>query len=245
VSDGGASEREDAGGGNCGDRDLHGRSFVVCCGRCGLPYPDVPPGYTRGEDGALQIDPATAPVVADAFEKRAAGAPIWEVRARLAEGGIVRSAHGVQSLLSSRVVLGEIHFGKLVAAHEPIVPVATWQAVQRVKTPRGTRPKSDRLLARLGVLRCETCGSRMVVGAQTQNDRLYPFYRCASPREDCSRRVTIGAALVEELVAKAVCDVLSDAEGRASAGQSASRIVDELERAQSDLDAAFRTFAGF
>jgi hypothetical protein len=189
VSDGEASEREDAGGGNCGVRDLHGRSLVVRCGRCVLPYPDVPPGYTRGEDGALQIDPATAPVVADAFEKRAAGAPIWEVRARLAEGGIVRSAHGVQSLLSSRVVLGEIHFGKLVnlAAHEPIVPVATWQAVQRVKTPRGTRPKSDRILARLGVLRCETCGSRMVVGTHTQNDRFYPFYRCASPREVFTR----------------------------------------------------------
>jgi len=27
--------------------------------------------------------------------------------------------------------------------------------------PRGPKPKSDRLLARLGVLRCGSCGSRL------------------------------------------------------------------------------------
>lgn len=212
-----------------------------------LPYPNVPPGYTRGDDGVLKVDPDTAPAVAAAFEMRASGAPIWEVRAHLAEHGVVRSAHGVQSLLASRVVLGEIHFGKLVnvTAHEPIVPVSTWQAVQRKKTPRGRRPKSERLLARLGVLRCATCDSRLVVGTQTQNGRNYFFYRCASPREDCSKRVTIGADMVEGLVADTVRAVLADAEGRASAGASESQAVEYLDRAQADLDAAFRAFAGF
>ncbi len=212
-----------------------------------LPYPNVPPGYTRGDDGVLQVDPDTAPAVAAAFEMRASGAPIWEIRAHLTGNGVVRSAHGVQSLLASRVVLGEIHFGNLVnlAAHEPIVPLATWQAVQRTKTPRGRRPKSERLLARLGVLRCASCDSRMVVGTQTQNGRSYDFYRCASPREDCPRRVTIGADMVEELISTTVRDVLGDAKGRASAEGSAIRAIDDLERAQADLDAAFRAFAGF
>jgi len=169
------------------------------------------------------------------------------VRAHLAANGILRSAHGVQSLLASRVVLGEIHFGKLVnlAAHEPIVSPATWRAVQQVKARRGPQPKSDRLLARLGVLRCASCDSRMVVGTQTQNGRSYAFYRCGSPREDCARRVTIGAELVEEHVAAAVRDVLADAEGRASAERSADDAAGALERAQADLDAALRAFAGF
>jgi len=212
-----------------------------------LPYPNVPPGYVRGDDGVLQVDPATAPAVAAAFEMRAAGAPIWEVRAHLTAHGVDRSPHGVQSLLASRVVLGEIHFGELVnlTAHEPIVPVATWQLVQRVKTRRGPRPKSQRLLARLGVLRCGSCGSRMVVGTQTQNGRSYGFYRCASVREDCTQRLTIGAEIVEELVVGTVRDVLTDAEGRASAEASASHAAEALERAQADLDAAFRAFAGF
>lgn len=212
-----------------------------------LPYPNVPPGYVRGEDGVLQVDPASAPAVAAGFEMRATGSPIWEVRAHLAAHGIVRSAHGVQSLLASRVVLGEIHFGALVnpTAHEPIVPLATWQAVQRVKTRRGPRPKSERLLARLGVLRCATCNSRMVIGTQTQNGRNYAFYRCASVREDCAQRVTVGADIVEGLVTDAVREVLADAEGRASADLSASRAIDDLDRAQANLDAAFRAFAGF
>lgn len=212
-----------------------------------LPYPNVPPGYVRGEDGVLQVDPVTAPFVATAFVIRAAGAAIWEVRAHLADHGVVRSAHGVQSLLSSRVVLGEIHFGNLVnlTAHEAIVPLSTWQAVQRVRAPRGPRATSDRLLARLGVLRCASCDSRMVVGTQTQNGRVYPFYRCASPREDCSRRVTIGAEMVEQAVADTVRDVLSDAEGRASAERSVDRAIEEREQAQAALDAAFRAFAGF
>jgi len=212
-----------------------------------LPYPNVPPGYVRGEDGVLQVDPATAPAVAAAFEMRAAGSPIWEVRAHLAEHGVVRSAHGVQSLLASRVVLGEIHFGGLVnlTSHEAIVSLSTWQAVQRTKTPRGRRPKSERLLARLGVLRCASCDARMVVGTQTQNGRSYGFYRCASVREDCERRVTVGADMVETLVVHAVREVLADAVGRASAELTASRAVEDLERAQADLDAAFRAFAGF
>ena len=212
-----------------------------------LPYPNVPPGYERDADGILEADPATAPAVAAAFELRAAGAPIWEVRAHLAAHGIERSSHGVQSLLASRVVLGEIHFGKLVnlTAHEAIVSSETWQAVQRLKAPRGRRPQSERLLARLGVLRCATCDSRMVTGVQTQNGRSYGFYRCASVREDCSKRVTIGADMVEKLVTDEVRRVLSDAEGRASAGRSASVAAAELERAQADLEAAFRAFAGF
>lgn len=212
-----------------------------------LPYPNVPPGYVRGADGVLQADPDTAPAVAAAFEMRAAGSPIWEVRAHLAEHGVPRSAHGVQSLLASRVVLGEIHFGNLVnlTAHEPIVSAGTWQSVQRMKTPRGRRAKSERLLARLGVLRCVTCGSRLVVGTQTQDGRNYAFYRCATPRVDCAKRVTIGADMVEELVTDSVRDVLADAEGRASAEVSEGRAIDDLEHAQANLDAAFRAFAGF
>ena len=65
---------------------------------------------------------------------------------------IKRSFHGMQALLASRIVLGELHFGDLVNehAHEAIVDRDVWRRVQRIKSPRGRRPKSDRLLARLG-----------------------------------------------------------------------------------------------
>jgi DNA invertase Pin-like site-specific DNA recombinase len=210
-----------------------------------LPYPNVPPGYKRGRDGILTPS-AAAPAVAEAFTMRADGATVAEVRAHLARAGVRRSYHGTLALLASRVVLGEIHFGKMVNlhAHPAIVDADTWRRVQQVRSPRGRRASSERLLARLGVLRCGTCDGRMVVGTQRQNGRAYPFYRCGHVREDCARRVTVSAELVEGIVARAVQDALRDVEGRASAEQHARDAEQALERAQADLEAAIRAFAG-
>ncbi len=209
-----------------------------------IPWPKVPPGYVRGEDGSLLPDPETAAVVADAFRMRAAGESVNAVRAYLRRNGVERSFHGVTSLLKSRVVLGEIHFGELVnlAAHEPIVSPDLWQAVQRVSVPRGRRANSNRLLARLGVLRCGTCDARMVVG--TSNQSQYYIYRCP-PNGECARRSTISAEMVEGIVVKAVRGVLADAEGRASAQSNAREAERQLEQAQANLDAAIRVLADF
>jgi site-specific DNA recombinase len=207
-----------------------------------LPWPNVPPGYRRGEDGRLVPD-AAAPVVAEAFAMRASGATVAEVREFLTSRGVERSYHGVGALLASRVVLGEIHFGDLVnlQAHPAIVEREVWKRVQRVRAPRGRKSKSDQLLARLGVLRCGSCGARMVVG--TANRSGYWLYRCP-PTGDCERRVTVSAQLVEGIVVDEVQRVLADAEGRASA-EAHGRDADlALERAQADLDAAVRAFTG-
>jgi DNA invertase Pin-like site-specific DNA recombinase len=208
-----------------------------------LPYPNVPPGYLRGSDGVLAPDPTTRAVVADAFDLRDRGATIAEVRAFLREHGVERSYHGVGAMLGSRVYLGEIHFGELhnLRAHPPIVDRDVWRRVQRRSSPRGRKAKSDRLLARLGVLRCATCDSRMVVG--TANHGGYHLYRCP-PTGDCTRRVTISAEIVEGIVVGAVRARIADAQGRASAEASARKAVEARDRAQADLDAAIRAFAG-
>ena len=193
-----------------------------------MPWPNVPPGYQRGADGRLRVDPEIAPIVAEAFRMRTDGATVASVREHLASRGVERSYHGVTSLLSSRVVLGEIHFGKLVnlEAHPAIVDVDTWRRVQRVRSPRGPKPKSDRLLARLGVLRCGSCDSRMVVG--TSNHGAYWIYRCP-PNGDCQRRVTISAEAVEQAVVDRVRAALADAEGRASAESNVQEAEQALE----------------
>jgi site-specific DNA recombinase len=208
------------------------------------PWSNVTPGYRRRDDGRYEPDPRTANVVERAFKMRAEGATVDAIRAFLASNGIERSFHGVDKLLSSRVVLGEIHFGKYkpnLSAHTPIVDRDLWKTVQRVKSPRGRRAKSDRLLARLGVLRCASCGSRMVVG--TANRSQYWIYRCP-PTGDCEHRVTIAAELVEGIVTERVREALADIEGRASAEQGAREAAQAVERAQSDLDAAIRAFSG-
>lgn len=223
-------------------RERSGAAQAMAVARGVAPWPNVPPGYVVGGDGRYEPGP-DAVVVAEAFKMRAGGAPVREVRAFLAENGIERSFHGVQAFLSSRVVLGEIRFGKLVnlEAHEPIVDREVWQAVQRVSVPRGRRPRSERLLARLGVLLCGSCGSRMVVG--TANNSGYYIYRCP-PTGDCERRMSISAEIAEGVVVEAVKVRLANVEGRASDDQAAREAEATADRAQADLDAAIRAFAG-
>ncbi|MBO0767393.1 MAG: recombinase family protein [Solirubrobacterales bacterium] len=219
-----------------------------------LPYPNVTPGYVRGHDGVLVVDPKLAPVVAEAFKMRARGATIKAVREYLAANGIERSYHGAHALLQSRVVLGEIHFGKLanLTAHPAIVDPDTWRQAQRAsKSPkhlaaanRGRRPASDRLLARLGVLRCATCGARMVVGNTHTNKsgKSYPIYRCP-PQNDCERRVTINAERVEAAVIEATKRAGEELAGRASSDDKARDAATVLEAAQEALDRALAGFA--
>jgi site-specific DNA recombinase len=209
------------------------------------PFPTIPPGYRRGEDGRLVIQPDEARIVAGAFRLRADGATIGEVRDYLTTHGIERTWYSTQTLLKSRVVLGEIRFGKLVnpTAHEPIVEGALWLAAQGGKL-RGTRPPSQRLLARQGVLRCGSCGARMVVGSQRQGKTAYILYRCP-PTGDCPRRMTIGADIAEGVIAERVRTALADIEGRASVEAHVREAEQDLENAQDALGAAVRAFTGF
>jgi site-specific DNA recombinase len=209
-----------------------------------IPWPNVPPGYRKRDDGTLVLHPKEAPVVARAFAMRAEGMTIKAIRSYLAKHGIERSYHGVTSLLASRVVLGEINFGKLVNtnAHEPVIDAELWAAVQRVRVSRGRKPKSDRLLARLDVLRCGSCGARMVVG--TAHNGAYPLYRCP-PTGDCQRRVTISANLVEGVVTEQVCSALANVEGRASAERNVRDAEQRLADAEGALRAAVHAFTGF
>ena len=224
------------------ERSGEAQARAVARGVC--PFPSIPPGYDRDEEGPL-VPNAEAPAVAEAFELRTTGETIAAVRAFLAEQGIPRSYRGAQAMLCSRLYLGEIHFGKLVnlEAHPPIVDRDVWRAVQGARVLRGRRAKSDRLLARLGVLRCGSCGARMVVGTQTSKGRRYPFYRCP-PTGDCSERMTISAQTAEAEVVAEVKRRYGDVKGRASAAQRARDAAVVAERDQANLDAALRAFRG-
>jgi DNA invertase Pin-like site-specific DNA recombinase len=210
-------------------------------------FPRIPPGYQQRPDGTLEPHPTEATVVAEAFRRRADGATVMEVRDYLRTNGISRSYHGTQSLLGSRIVLGELNFGKLTnpSAHLPIVDHDTWARVQRARSPRGRRPKSERLLARLGILRCGSCGSKMVVGFRTVPARgeKYPMYRCP-PINDCTRRVTISANLAETAVTQAVRELLDGMAGTASIGGATEHAERELDTAEKELAAAVQAFSG-
>src|SRR5256714_839976 len=108
-----------------------------------------------------------------------------EEHQRVAENGIERAISGVAWMLRSRMYLGEIHFGELhnTRAHEAIVKDrGLFERVRRRTVSRGRQAKSERLLARLGVLRCGTCGSRMVINSYSGS------YRCAIRARTGARR---------------------------------------------------------
>jgi DNA invertase Pin-like site-specific DNA recombinase len=209
------------------------------------PFPNIPPGYRQAKDGRLEPHPKEATVVAEAFRLRADGSTVKEVRDCLRRHGIERSYHGVQALLGSRIVLGELRFGQSVNAdsHPAIVDTGTWQRVQRMRSPRGRRPKSERLLARLGVLRCGTCGARMVTGTTVQNGKTYAFYRC-SPVSDCPRRVTISADVAEQVIVDRVRELLEGVSGTATIADGAAEAEREFVSREQELEAAVLAFSG-
>jgi site-specific DNA recombinase len=206
------------------------------------PFPKLPFYLRRGSDRRTEHDPKGVRLMRDAVRRRLAGETIDAIRAHLRKHGVRLSYHGVQSLFASRLLLGELRFGTLVNEHAfpPVIDVEMWQRLQRVAVPRGRRAKSERLLARLGVLRCGTCGARMVVGS---SQGKYALYRC-DPLHDCPRRVTISAEVAERTVVDAVQELLAGIKGRASVEGGVEEAAEEFQRRQDALDAAIRAFAG-
>ena len=137
-----------------------------------------------------------------AFKRRDLGASLVEIQAFLAENGIERALSGAAWMLRSRMYLGEIHFGELhnPQAHEAVVKDrGLFGRVQRRTVSRGRQAKSEQLLARLGVLRCGTCASRMVINSDSGS------YRCGDTSANrCRRRAAVKADRVEALVLDAV-----------------------------------------
>jgi site-specific DNA recombinase len=223
------------------ERTIEGKRLAVARGVA--PFPNLPPWLRRGEGDVIELDPKRAPIVQEAVRLRVdEGATIAAVRGYLGNHGIKRSYHGTQALLKSRMLLGELRFGDLVNedAFPAIVDPETWQRLERVSLPRGRRAKSDRLLARLGVLRCGSCGSRMCVGS---SQGQYALYRCP-PTGNCSQRVTISAEVAENTVVAAVQELLAGIEGRASVESGVGEAAEEFARRQEALDKAIRTFEG-
>ena len=198
----------------------------------------LPPGYVRGADQKTYVDEAAAEAVAEGFRLRAAGATVREVRTYLREHGIVRNHKAVSNLLANRFYLGELHFGKFgsnLHAHVPLIDAATFRAAQSTASPRGRQPKSERLLARLGVLRCGLCETPMQLTSTVVGGRRYPFYRCQA--DDCPH-VTISAPLAEEHLWEVTRAENERAQnlGRASSDEDVERARLDLERLQGELD---------
>jgi hypothetical protein len=137
-------------------------------------------------------------------------------------------------MLASRVYVGELHAGghtPNLKAHPAIVDRDVFERVQRMSVPAGRNAKSDRLLARLGVLRCATCDGRM---SASQTGRGYAFYRCAS--NECAAGDDQRAAR-ESVVERAMPGLLVSLVGHASEVEQYEAAKAAMETAQARYDA--------
>jgi DNA invertase Pin-like site-specific DNA recombinase len=225
------------------------------------PFPILPAGYRRGEGERIEPDPATAPIVAQAFQLRADGATVLRVRDFLRESGVqVASLHRphplqpidhqrTRTLLASRFVLGELRFGEFFnpTSHTPIVEGDVWNAAQRHRGSKlGRTAKSDRLLARLGVLRCGMCGKPLSVGGyfSRYTGKRTATYGCAQPDAACPQPCTINADLVDNAVVARVRNELAKKSGSASAEHRLRDAAAALDAAEQRLANAVEAFTG-
>jgi hypothetical protein len=233
----------------------------------------IPPGYRRGDDKRLVVDEDEAKIIRRAFEIRAGGGDAGTydaVRTYLREQGI-RHEHrgvlkpysiaGVRKLLMSRVYRGELHHGCAnggrdcaarpeaagrhnLSAHPAIVDEPLWRRAQRPSPSKGRKSLEPRLLSKLGVAVCGTCGARMSLSSVVVDGKRYPFYRCGAEQGDCKRRAYIAAGNADaEVIAELRRLFGREIIGQASSGVDVDAARAALDTAQHALDAKIRLYA--
>jgi site-specific DNA recombinase len=144
----------------------------------------VPFGYVRGEDKRLVPDPETAPLVREAFLRRARrdswrAIADWLNGERPREDGRSWSPRFVATMIQRRTYLGLAHHGKheLADAHPAVVTLPEWDAANAVTGGPGPVHEAGSLLA--GIIRCAGCRYAMRRTFTTYRDgRRVELYSC-------------------------------------------------------------------
>jgi site-specific DNA recombinase len=216
----------------------------------------IPTGYRRAAGGRLEPDPHWGPVVREVFERRARGAAWVELARFMNDRGVpVQYAsgdkrnegrwtgHTVSRLVAGRVYVGEVRHGEFVnaAAHEPLVPTATWHAAQGARSvlPPATN-RDPALLA--GLVRCSGCGYGMYrsLGRGPAGTKI-KSYRCRGGGSAgvCPARAFAPADPLEGLVER---EFMSHAETLAVKAAAETADLDTALAELSEAEQALRVF---
>lgn len=199
----------------------------------------APVGYRKLPDSRLEPDPDVAPVVRAIFLRRAAGES-WRSLCTWLDDVLPRPGPwqmgALTGVIRNRVYLGEARAGDAVnvAAHEPIVSRAEWEAAQR-RQPRHPRRGHVALLS--GLIYCESCGSLMTPSSDGR--RGYRRYDCQN--RVCAAPVAISQPRVDAFVEDAFLDRAGGVpEVVATQPTDPARdALEQLQRAEAEL-AAYR-----
>jgi len=199
----------------------------------------APHGYRRGKDRRLEIDPETAPIVREVFERRKRGETFAAISDFLnaselsTETEVPFTESHVRYLIKRPAYRGEVLFGpyRKANAHEPLVDAATWAACQ--SPPRGPHRPVESLLK--GRLRCASCGFLMRP-IRTANTTL--IYNCPGIKGRCAAPAHVRNDLIDPLVEEMMFGMWRGANASASELES-ERSDEALAEAERNL-AAYR-----
>ena len=217
----------------------------------------TPFGYVRRRGAPLEADPEHALLVADAFEKKAAGASYSEVAAFLTEqtgvGPLTSTqwtAGAVKRMLGNRVYLGRLPMRNTSRdAHEAVVDEAIWQAAQNGATVSPLRTSGDGALLH-GILRCAGCRHAMLRTAKRERKTGGPYreYRCRREHASgtCPASGSIQTDVIESYVVEQFFAAL-EPEGilaaRVADDSEIENVRAEVELAELELAAWVETFS--
>lgn len=219
----------------------------------GIHIASIPPtGYEKGEDG--QLVPSTwAPVIAEVFRRKAAGASWAALSDYMREQGVVspygqtgwtnRAVHGI---VTNRVYLGEARGGEFVnaEAHEPIIDRATWEAAQERKSDSVARGRDPEGTLLAGLLRCAGCRyvlkpDKMTLASGPNKGERVRLYRCRGHHAagTCTSRTAVLGSVIEPYIVDRFLNTYDDLYGEAVSGDDLNAAEAALADAESELSA--------
>ena len=183
----------------------------------------IPFGYIINADHRFEIDPLTAPFVAETFQRYNDGQTMREIRDWLNEKGIKNKRGGpmtfnvIQHMLSNRRYIGELKYRDVLIpnAIPPIVSVELFNDVQEKmlknkKAPARRKAEDDYLLTTK--LFCGYCGALMFGESGTsRTGEVHRYYKCATAKKhkDCKKK-TVRKQWLEDLVVNQTMQLVKD-----------------------------------
>ena len=183
----------------------------------------IPFGYTINADRRFEIDPLTAPLVAETFQRYNDGQTMREIRDWLNEKGIKNKRGGpmsfnvIQHMLSNRRYIGELKYRDILIpdAIPPIVSVELFDDVQEKmlknkKAPARRKAEDDYLLTTK--LHCGCCGALMFGESGTsRTGEVHRYYKCATAKKKkgCKKK-TVRKQWLEDLVVNQTMQLVKD-----------------------------------
>ena len=185
---------------------------------CAIPF-----GYIINADHRFEIDPLTAPFVAETFQRYNDGQTMREIRDWLNEKGVKNQRGGlmtfnvIQHMLSNRRYIGELKYRDVSIPDTipSIVSVELFNDVQEKmlknkKAPARRKAEDDYLLTIK--LFCGYCGALMFGESGTsRTGEVHRYYKCATAKKHKScKKKTVRKQWLEDLVVNQTMQLVKD-----------------------------------